>query len=247
MNSKYLSLTCDMFFVTFGCWTFVGSFSYFTGFSFVSMIILSLVVIGICNFLLISGVSKQDVWHKITKRELAFLCFFICLSIVLTLSLHRPDADDQRYLGLSILLLDYPNISLNAIPSFTPSRAFSSYQFLKSAFSLMTGVPILYSYYLIIPGIFAAFVVLIHWKLLRLLINKGWIVGLAFLFVIMLSWGDIHRTHANFGFVRLFQGKACFVGGGPQKLDNVLSYKSGHLKQGGSDNGKETEKAQRRI
>jgi len=37
------------------------------------------------------------------------------------------------------------------------------------------------------------------------------------------------------------------MGGGPQKLDHVLSYKSDNFNQGGSDNGKETEKAQSRV
>ena len=32
-----------------------------------------------------------------------------------------------------------------------------------------------------------------------------------FLTAIMLTWGEVHRTFANFGLARIFQGKALLV------------------------------------
>jgi hypothetical protein len=54
-------------------------------------------------------------------------------------------------------------------------------------------------------------VLTVIYRLLRELVPQGWIIGLLFFFVVMLAWGDVHRSLANFGFVRLFQGKAVFV------------------------------------
>jgi len=156
---------------------------------------------------------KQETWQHMSKQEVLALCLFICSAALVTLCLNRPDSDDQTYLGISILVLDYAEIPLRLIPSsvFKSGYAFSSHELLKSALTYSTGIPILFSHYLIIPAFLSSFVILIHWKLLKLLIGKKWVIGIVFFFIVMLAWGDIHRTHANFGLVRLFQGKACFV------------------------------------
>lgn len=148
-----------------------------------------------------------------STSETWLLLLLLCSAVIITLCLNRPDTDDQHYIGISILALDYLHTPLQLIPSevFKSGYAFSSFNLIDSALSYATGIPILYSYYFVMPVFFAIVVILIHWKILTLLTGKGWIVGLIFFLIVMLAWGDIHRTHANFGFVRLFQGKACFV------------------------------------
>ncbi len=148
-----------------------------------------------------------------STSETGLLLLFLCSSVLITLCLNRPDPDDQHYIGISVLALDYLHTPLQLIPSevFKSGYAFSSFNLIASALSYSTGIPILYSYYFVIPAFFSIIVILIHWKILTLLTGKGWIVGLIFFLIVMLAWGDDHRTHANFGFVRLFQGKACFV------------------------------------
>src|SRR6188768_2238214 len=77
--------------------------------------------------------------------------------------------------------------------------------------SYITGLPLLDSYYLLVPAIMSALTVIITYRLLRELIPEGWFIAMLFFFVVMLTWGDVHRTLANFGFVRMFQGKSVLV------------------------------------
>jgi len=57
----------------------------------------------------------------------------------------------------------------------------------------------------------SALTVIVTYRLLRELVPDGWFIGMLFFFVVMLAWGDVHRTLANFGFVRMFQGKSVLV------------------------------------
>ena len=77
--------------------------------------------------------------------------------------------------------------------------------------SYITGLPLLDSYYLLVPALMSALTVIVTYRLLRKLVPEGWIIGMLFFFVVMLAWGDVHRTLANFGFVRMFQGKSVLV------------------------------------
>jgi Family of unknown function (DUF6077) len=67
------------------------------------------------------------------------------------------------------------------------------------------------SYYLLVPALTSALTVIVTYRLLRELVPEGWIIGMLFFFVVMLAWGDVHRTLANFGLVRMFQGKSVLV------------------------------------
>ena len=67
------------------------------------------------------------------------------------------------------------------------------------------------SYYLVWPAIIAGLLVVFQWRLFRLLNVRHLALALLSLFVVMLFWGDAHRTPANLGFVRLFQGKGPLV------------------------------------
>lgn len=49
------------------------------------------------------------------------------------------------------------------------------------------------------------------WRLYSVLMLRSRTIALVGLFVILLTWGDAHRTPSNFALVRLFQGKGAFV------------------------------------
>jgi hypothetical protein len=66
-------------------------------------------------------------------------------------------------------------------------------------------------YYLIFPSFFAIFVIIAHWLALKELGGEYAWIGVAFSFLVLLAWGDIHRSYGNFSFVRLFQGKSVLV------------------------------------
>jgi hypothetical protein len=151
-------------------------------------------------------------FQLVDKKEFFLVGVFISLSVVLTLCLNRPDADDQYYLNSAIEYLAKNTHPISESKYVHQRRAaLAAYESLRASVSAVFNIPMLTSYYLLVPAIFSIFVATIHIKLLRLTIRDDWVYGMFFFFIVMLVWGDIHRTHANFGLVRLFQGKAVFV------------------------------------
>ena len=207
-------LLTDLFFVCFGSWSLVELACYFLDLSFHNMVWIGssvMIVFGIITwyFCRIQHETKVD-----SRLELFLLVIFVLIAVLLTICLNRPDVDDKTYLSIALGVLDFPNHSFSEVPSFDIVPKYylmTSYEMFRAAISYVTGMPILISYYLVVPGFFAIFVVLTHWRLLRVMSDGNWIAGLTFLLLLMIAWGDVHRTHANFGLVRMFQGKACFV------------------------------------
>lgn len=128
-----------------------------------------------------------------------------------TMCLHRPDADDNVYLGNSVYALDHLDVSIRTLTVLANGYVLTSYDFFRAAFSWLTGIPILVSYYIIWPAFLALFVVVFQFRLFRLAGVTNMILASVVFFVVMLAWGDVHRTPANFGFVRLFQGKGPLI------------------------------------
>jgi hypothetical protein len=172
----------------------------------------SVLLIFLLLYFLFVRIDCKFKYHLLDKKELYFVGFFIALSVVLTLCLNRPDADDQYYLNSAIEYLAKNTHPISESKYVHQRRAaLAAYESLRANVSSLFNIPILISYYLLVPAIISIFVATIHIKLLQLTIRDDWVYGMLFFFIVMLVWGDIHRTHANFGLVRLFQGKAVFV------------------------------------
>lgn len=212
ISDKYVDMPFDLFFIAFGSWTILDILFYFCGLSFSILVTISIFVVPFICWCAAGKCYSYENCDYIQPNEMLMLCLFIVAAVIVTICLNRPDADDQQYLGTSILVLNYADIPIRSLLShYGIGYAFPSDRLLKSALSYFTGLPILTSYYLVLPAFYSILVIVAYYKLLNLLIQKRWVVGIAFLFIIMFAWGDVHRTYANFGFVRLFQGKACLV------------------------------------
>jgi hypothetical protein len=130
---------------------------------------------------------------------------------VVTMCLHRPDTDDIVYLGNTVFALDSTGVPIRSLTELANGYVLTSYDFIRAAFSWATGTPVLVSYYIIWPAFIAVLVVVFQFRLFRLAGVKNIAMVAVVFFVVMLAWGDVHRTPANFGFVRLFQGKGPLI------------------------------------
>lgn len=206
-------LITDLFFVCFGVWSLVEILCYILDLSFVNMVWIgfSMMLVSALIVLKSNRFSRQVEVGSILEQSV--LIIIMLSAVVLTICLFRPDADDQFYLTIALGVLDAPSVPLSEAPLLAHVGPYmlTSYEMFRAAVSYVTGWPILYSYYLIVPGFFAIFVVTSNWRLLRLMSGDEWIAGILFFLLVMIAWGDVHRTYPNFGFVRLFQGKAGFV------------------------------------
>ncbi len=138
-----------------------------------------------------------------------WICAIVAAAV--TMCLHRPDADDITYLSYAVLALDSPAVPMRTLTVLANGYILTSYDFIRAAFSWATGVPILVSYYIIWPACIAVLVVVFQFRLFRLAGVTNIVMASVVFFVVMLAWGDVHRTPANFGFVRLFQGKGPLI------------------------------------
>jgi hypothetical protein len=210
---------CDLSIALFGLSTLVWNLAYFLGASFRTALMLGVSVLVLAPVLLawrLPRRSKAPAEQALTRTENWWLAFFIALAIAITIFVYRPDADDETYLAIAVSLLESPTLAISDTPVLEVGGSRGRYAIsvlnpLAAGFSYLSGIPLLYWYYVLLPGLFATLMIVVHARLLRMLVGKGWILGVFFVLVIMVTWGDIHRTQANFGLVRLFQGKAVLV------------------------------------
>lgn len=214
-RQPFLSLL-DTFFAFFAAWTLWWNFAYSFDLSLsITSFLLAPLILMAPHILLLKG---ETVWVQRNQststvlRERALISIFVSLAIILTLSLHRPDADDEHFLSWAFSLVSHPMEPVTAIPGYqSDDRGVVSFEPLRAALAHATGTPLLYWYYLVVPALIAAVAVIATGAGLRELVGRLWPIGILFYFVVMLAWGDAHRTHSNFGFVRFFQGKSALV------------------------------------
>lgn len=210
----------DLLLVLFAIWTTTGHISFFNGLTLAQYWLLAATfsTAGLIIYCIVprSGVvlSGQCVAEsgRAGKRLIGWLA--ILFGVVLALCLNRPDADDEHYLGLALTALDNagrPFQSLDVWSFYPVGYALSCYDFLRAGFSWLTGVPLLVSYYFFWPAVIAAMTVAYQCRLLNLLGVRSLACSLLVFFIVMLAWGDVHRTPPNFGFVRFFQGKGALI------------------------------------
>ncbi len=212
---------CDAFFVFYACWTVIWLLAYDANLSLsaITPLFLLALVTPLLPLAFRSGEPGPrppiKAWRS--NRDNLAVLVVITAGVLLTLFLHRPDADDEQYLGMALALLANPDQPIQQLPGYgggihdNDFSGISAYEPLKAMVSYLTGLPLLDSYYLAVPSLMSALTVVVTCRLLRKLTPDGWLFGMLFFFVVMLAWGDVHRTLANFGYVRMFQGKSVLV------------------------------------
>jgi hypothetical protein len=214
--TRPLECLCDSFFVFYSLWTLTWIVSYFTNLSFsqISPVFFLLLPVSMLALAFRRPATGQQtpIAASRAQRDTLSVLVFVIAGILLTLFLHRPDADDELYLGMAFSLLANADQPIQQLPGYGYLfYAITAYEPLKAMVSYITGLPLLDSYYLLVPALMSALTVIVTYRLLRELVPEGWVIGMLFFFVAMLAWGDVHRTLANFGFVRMFQGKSVLV------------------------------------
>ena len=214
--TKPFESLCDSFFVFYSLWTLTWIVAYRLNLSLSALYPIFFLLIPAS--LLVLAFKRSETGERAPNAgrrvDAVIVLVFVIVGILLTLFLHRPDADDELYLGMALSLLANADQPLQQLPyalSANDFTAIAAYEPLTAMISYITGLPLLDSYYLLVPALMSALMVIVTYRLLRELVPEGWILGMLFFFVVMLTWGDVHRTLANFGFVRMFQGKSVLV------------------------------------
>jgi hypothetical protein len=163
---------------------------------------------------------------------------FIIVAVAVTLIAHRPDHDDAFYVSVAVSALDHPERPLMRydgmygeprLPILGQFHRVRSYETFVALVSSVAGLAVPTLYYVVFPALFATLVVIAHWLALGQLGSGASLLGLAVVFVVLVSWGDEHRTFGNFSFVRLFQGKAVLVS---VVIPAIVYYAARYAEQG---------------
>jgi hypothetical protein len=191
----------------------------------------SLIVLGLYR---LQFSASDGVAPWLTRQRLTILLIVLMvLAATLTLVAHNFDLDDAFYLNLAVRLYDQPERVIHAaggshegLPHVMPHYRLLSWELLVAELSALLDRPPGDIYYLVLPALMAALVVLVHWLLLERFFKPDLaLLGLCVAVVALVVWGEGHRTYGNFGFVRLFQGKAVLLTFGvPATLHSAIRY-----------------------
>lgn len=163
------------------------------------------------------GTSPPTKHAVATQREAWGLVALCLLAAVVTSVANRPDIDDSLYLSIPATLIRHPaqpillHDTLYRLPSlpieFVAYRE-HTYEVLIAVVAWLTRLAPITVGHVVLPPLFAVLTVLAWAWLLRMLVPGHWLATLGLLLLCMLLLGETHHAYGNFGFVRLFQGKA---------------------------------------
>ncbi|MEE2673859.1 MAG: DUF6077 domain-containing protein [Myxococcota bacterium] len=142
------------------------------------------------------------------------------LCAVVTLVAHRPDADDGFYLNLAVAAAENPGAPLLAndtlhripdVPLALPVYRTHSLELLHAALSRISGARILDVAHLWLPTLAALWVPFAFARLSRRILPRAWPAATGIAVAFLLFAGTASHGWANFGLVRLHQGKALLL------------------------------------
>jgi len=165
--------------------------------------------------------SKSLNTIKIRSKSPPLIILLLAIAaIVLSYAVSRNDLDDSFYVAIAAFTSSNPEHSLLAgdpmlgdagLPLIFPSYRFASFELLSGAFAYLFSVPSMDVYYIYLLPVWVIASIAATFLLTKELIPKSWILAGVITFLLTLLLGEMHRSTANFSFVRLFQGKSVFL------------------------------------
>jgi len=142
------------------------------------------------------------------------------IAVGATLVLNRSDIDDAYYFNAIWTHLAHPELAVLSFDGMHGDFAApiqqlihrpQTFELLAAVLASVPGLSAATAYYVVLPAFFAALSALGAWLLLARLSPRSAAVGVVLGMLLLLAWGDGHRTWGNYAFVRMYQGKAVFI------------------------------------
>lgn len=148
---------------------------------------------------------------------LAVLALLAAVVLAAVLGAHRPHNDDSLYLSVAVSVRDRPDAPIMAsdtlsdaegMPFLAPQHRARTYDVLVGLVSRWLRLEPIAAAHILFPPLFALIFLAAASRLLRLLLGRAWLYGLAAVVIVLLANGDVDTSYGNTAFVLLFQGKA---------------------------------------
>lgn len=156
-----------------------------------------------------------------SRFDLGALLALCALAALLAAGTLKPDADDSFYLNVATAAIEFPDAALQSFDALHRSglppveqalHLPGVYEILVALLSSLSGISVKTLYYLVLPPLWAVLATLANWLVLRHFLRpRETVWGTAIFILVLVFWGDGHRVFGNFGFARIFQGKAIFL------------------------------------
>ena len=206
----------------FGCWTVFCNLAVLLEFSlyglFYTLPLLALAVFVVFRH---SGRDSQfSTPHLAAPKELTGFILAVVLAVAITYLAHRPDLDDSHYINMAVGVLDFkhqPMLKFDTmhgiagLPIHLSNYRFQSYELLAALISWLTKLPVIVVMHAVLPVVFAGLTVSAYVLLYTRLLPESRIAAVFINIAVLLILCGFHRDYGNFGFLRLFQGKAILV------------------------------------
>lgn len=153
-----------------------------------------------------------------------FLCISLIVGISTALFVIRPDYDDAYYIPNALFYLDNPDMSMDkALKGIANTGveykmlfmtgSSNPIEYFWSLISFWTGSKYLHIYYILVPVLGAIFLVFVWFQLLSRFSTDVEAVsyGVLAICISLILLGEAHRSHGNYAFVRMWQGKVLFL------------------------------------
>jgi hypothetical protein len=173
-----------------------------------------------CVLELARGTPAQGEPYPGDARTTTWLVALAVVCLGVTLVSHRPDADDAFYLNLAVAAREAPGAPLLAgdtlhrvagAPLALPVYRVHSYELLQATLARWTGRPVLDVAHLWLPALAALLLPFVHARVLRRLVPRAWPAATGVVVAVLLFAAAASHGWANFGLVRLHQGKGVLL------------------------------------
>lgn len=156
----------------------------------------------------------------IKNRDYVMIAVLALAAIGLTYAVSRSDLDDASYVAIAAFSAAHPTHALlstdpmlgePAFPLVISNLRFASFELISGAIAYVLSIPAMDVYYIYLLPVWVCAMVASMFLLTKELIPRHWLLAGVVALLLTVLLGEMHRSPANFAFVRIFQGKAVFL------------------------------------